>query len=34
MADGIFVLGDDEDELYKNYLETLERARIAGFTFV
>ena len=33
MADGLFVLANDEQELYKNYMETLEKARIAGFTF-
>ena len=33
MADGLFPLGDDEEELLKNYTETLRRGREAGFTF-
>ena len=33
MADGIYPLGDSEEELLENYEETLKRAEMAGFTF-
>lgn len=33
MADGLYPLGNDEEELLRNYEETLRRGRLAGFTF-
>ena len=33
MADGLYPLGDSEEELLQNYEETLRRAELAGFTF-
>ena len=33
MADGVFVLGDSEEELLQNYVETLERASMSNLSF-
>ena len=33
MADGLYPIGDTEEELLTNYTEVLKRAEKAGFTF-